>query len=99
MADRTAHHIVDEDLGAPGSYLTIRRGDRVYDLYGWAAGHVIEPRIVASRDEFFDGVVIRFRGSRVFVDAPEVRARPRLNDDSVAPWRRSRACTRPTGCG
>ena len=33
-----------------------------------------EPRIVASRDEFFDGLVIDFRGHRVFVDAPEVRA-------------------------
>ena len=74
MAEPTPHHVVDEELSAPGSYLTVRKGDRVYDLYGWAAGRVVEPRIAATRDEFFDGVVIDFRGRRLFVDAPEVRA-------------------------
>src|SRR3954451_6480127 len=74
MAERTAPHIVDEDLRDPASYLTIRPGDRVYDLYGWAAGRVVEPRIAATRDELFDGVLIDFRRRRVFVDAPEVRA-------------------------
>jgi hypothetical protein len=72
MADGTARHIVDEELTDPASYLTVRRGDRVYDLYGWAAGRVVEPRITAARDELFDGLVVDFRGRRVFVDAPEV---------------------------
>ncbi|MEA2481123.1 MAG: hypothetical protein QOJ07_3045, partial [Thermoleophilaceae bacterium] len=74
MADGTARHLVDELLRDPASYLTVRRGDRVYDLYGWAAGRVVEPRIAATRDEFFDGLVIDFRGRRLFVDAPEVGA-------------------------
>src|SRR4051812_46234018 len=74
MAEAVPGHIVDEELGEPASYLTVRRGDRVYDLYGWAAGQVVEPRIVASRDEMFDGVVVDFRGHHLFVDAPEVRS-------------------------
>jgi hypothetical protein len=74
VGEQAIRHVAEERLGEPASYLTIERGDRVYDLYGWAAGRVAEPRIVASRDEFFDGVVVAFRGRRVFVDAPEVRA-------------------------
>ena len=74
VADGTVHHLAEERLGESGSYLTIERGDRVYDLYGWAAGRVAEPRIAATRDELFDGVVVAFRGRRLFVDAPEVRA-------------------------
>ncbi|MEA2448142.1 MAG: hypothetical protein QOG63_74 [Thermoleophilaceae bacterium] len=72
MADAPARHIVDEELREPASYLTIRRGDLVYDLYGWAAGRVAEVRIAATRDELFDGLVVDFRGRRLFVDAPEV---------------------------
>src|SRR3954451_23846438 len=74
MGEQTIQHVAEEHLGEPASYLTIERGDRVYDLYGWQAGRVAEPRIVATRDEFFDGIVVAFRGKRVFVDAPEVRA-------------------------
>jgi hypothetical protein len=74
MTPGTVHHIADEELRAPASYLTVRCGDRVYDLYGWAAGKVVEPRIAHTRDEFFDGLLIDFRDRRVFVDAPEVRA-------------------------
>jgi hypothetical protein len=74
MTGPSARHIADEDLGARGSYLTLRSGDRAYDLYGWAAGRVGEVRIAATRDEFFDGVVIEFRGRRLFVDAPEIAA-------------------------
>lgn len=72
MAHRTARHLADEQLLDPASYLTVRRGDQVYDLYGWAAGKVDKPRI--TEDELFDGVVVDFRGRHVFVDAPEVRA-------------------------
>jgi len=72
MATGTAPHIVDEQLRDPASYLTIQRGDRVYDRYGWAAGRVVDPRITG--DDVFDGLVIDFRGKRVFVDAPEVCA-------------------------
>lgn len=74
MAEEAARHIVDEELREPSSYLTIRRGDRVYDRYGWAVGQVVELRIAPTRDEFFDGLVIDFRGRRVFIDAPEIRA-------------------------
>lgn len=73
MSDRTGRHIVDERLGEPSSYLTVRRGDRVYGRYGWLAGRVAEVRI-AEAHELFDGVVVDFRGRHVFVDAPEVRA-------------------------
>jgi hypothetical protein len=72
MAHKTARHIVDEQLSDPASYMTLARGDRVYDLYGWSAGWVVEPRI--TEDELFDGVVVDFRGCHVFVDAPEVKA-------------------------
>ena len=74
MAQGTVRHIIDEHLSRPASYLTIRKGDRVYDLYGWAAGLVAEPRIAATRDELFDGLMVDFHGGRVFVDAPEIRA-------------------------
>jgi hypothetical protein len=74
MAEEAARHIVDEDLHDPASYLSIRKDDRVYDLYGWAVGGVAECRIAETRDEFFDGLLVDFRGRRVFVDAPEVRA-------------------------
>jgi hypothetical protein len=70
----TARHIVDEELNGPASYLTIARGDRVYDLYGWLVGRVVEPRITEDKLELFDGVAIDCRGRHVFVDAPEVRA-------------------------
>ena len=72
MTDATTRHIVDEQLNHPASYLTVSRGDRVYDLYGWSIGRVHEPRITA--DDLFDGIVIDFRGRRVFIDAPEVKA-------------------------
>lgn len=68
--DGSAHHIVDEQLRDPASYLTVRRSDRVYDVYGWMAGRVAEPRI--TEDKHFDGLVVEFRGRRLFVDAPEV---------------------------
>jgi hypothetical protein len=74
MAESSVHYLADERIGAPASYLTIERGDRVYDLYGWAAGRVSEPRIAMTRDEFFDGIVVGFRDRRLFVDAPEVRS-------------------------
>src|SRR3954470_1973311 len=66
--EATTRHIVEEELGDPASYLSVRPGDRVYDLYGWAAGRVVEPRVVATRDEFFDGLVVDFRGRQLFVD-------------------------------
>jgi hypothetical protein len=72
VVEGTTRHIVAEELGDPASYLTVRRGDRVYDLYGWAVGPVVEPRITPTRDELFDGVVVEFRGRRLFIDAPEV---------------------------
>ena len=74
MADASARHIVDEERLDPASYLTIREGDRVYDLYGWQAGTVVEPRIAPVREQVFDGIVVDLAGGRVFVDAPEVRA-------------------------
>jgi hypothetical protein len=80
MAQATTCHIVDEELRDPASYLTIRRGDRVYDLYGWAAGHVSEARIAMTRDEFFDGIVVGFRDRRLFVDSPEIA---RIHDGLV----------------
>jgi hypothetical protein len=74
MPEGTAPHIVEQQVGEPASYLTVRPGDHVFDLYGWSVGSVIEPRITQTRDEFFDGVVVDFRGRKLFVDAPEVKA-------------------------
>jgi hypothetical protein len=71
MGSTTARHLADETLTSPASYLTVARGDRVFDLFGWAAGRVIEVRVTG--DKLFDGLVIEFRDTRLFVDAPEVR--------------------------
>ena len=65
---------MDEQLGGPRAYLTVRPHHPVYDLYRWLPGRVVEPRIAATRDELFDGLVVDFRGTQLFVDAPEVRA-------------------------
>lgn len=72
MANGTPRHIVDEQLDDPASYLTVARGDRVYDLYGWSIGRIVEPR-VTPEEGLFDGIVIDFRGQHVFIDAPEVK--------------------------
>jgi hypothetical protein len=66
--------MTDDQLHAPDTRLTMRPGDRVHDLHGWPAGRVVEPRAVATRDEFFDGVLIDFRGKLLLVDAPDIRS-------------------------
>jgi hypothetical protein len=67
-----ARHLADQTLSGPASYMTLSRGDRVFDLFGWLAGEVVDARV--TDDEQFDGVVVESRGKRLFVDAPEVGA-------------------------
>src|ERR671918_778726 len=63
-----------EDLGAPGSYITLRAGVPVYSLDGERLGegeHVLS----GPGKEIFDGIVFDaspLPGGHRFVDAPEV---------------------------
>jgi hypothetical protein len=61
-----------QDLGAPGSYMTLAEGTAVYSRDGRLLGEV--EHVLAEPDkDIFDGVVFHAgpRGHR-FVDAPEV---------------------------
>src|SRR4051812_21130494 len=84
MVEEAARHLVDEELHDPASYLTIRRGDRVYDLFGWAAGRVAECRIAATRDELFDGVVVLGLTVADLARAGDRSAAPRQPADAAA---------------
>ena len=62
------------DLGAPGSYMTLRPGVPVYSSDGQRLGDV--EHVLAEPDkDIFDGIVIDtsvLSGGNRFVDAPEV---------------------------
>ena len=63
-----------ENLGAPGSYLTLGEGVAVYSRDGRLLGEV--EHVLAEPDkDIFDGIVFDaapFTGGHRFVDAPEV---------------------------
>jgi uncharacterized protein YrrD len=60
-----------EDLGAPGSYLTLHEGLPVYSRDGQRLGEV--EHVLAEPDkDIFDGIVFGNTGTHRFVDAPEV---------------------------
>jgi hypothetical protein len=63
-----------EDLGAPGSYMTLAVGSAVYSRDGQRLGEV--EHVLAEPDkDIFDGIVFDARpgpGGHRFVDAPEV---------------------------
>jgi uncharacterized protein YrrD len=63
-----------EDLGAPGSYITLRDGVPVYSSDGQRLGEV--SHVLAEPDkDIFDGIVFDaspLPGGHRFVDAPEV---------------------------
>jgi hypothetical protein len=60
-----------EDLGAPGSYMTLGDGAAVYTRDGERVGEV--EHVLAEPDkDIFDGIVLRVPGGHRFVDAPEV---------------------------
>jgi hypothetical protein len=62
------------DLGAPGSYITLRPGVAVYSSDGERIGDVAHVLAEAEKD-IFDGIVIDtsvLPGGHRFVDAPEV---------------------------
>jgi hypothetical protein len=60
-----------EDLGAPGSYMTLRDGVAVYSSDGRRLGEV--EHVLAEPDkDIFDGIVFGHGGAHRFVDAPEV---------------------------
>ncbi|HXR60030.1 MAG TPA: hypothetical protein VN732_01765 [Solirubrobacterales bacterium] len=63
-----------EDLGAPISYLVLKRGVPVYASDGQQVGRVIKV-LAAPEAHMFDGILFdtkRGPGGRRFVDAPEV---------------------------
>jgi PRC-barrel domain len=65
-----------EDLGAPISYLVLRRGVPVFSSNGERLGKVVRVQR-DSQTQMFDGIVIDTKpgpGGRRFVDAPEVGA-------------------------
>lgn len=63
-----------DDLGQPGSYLTVKRGIAVYSRDGERLGRVV--RVLAAPNlDMFDGIVFDTTagpGGHRFVDAPEV---------------------------
>jgi hypothetical protein len=65
---------MDMDLGAPGSYLSVRRGVQVYSSDGEPIGRVVECLSAPDLD-MFDGIIFDTTagpGGHRFVDAPEV---------------------------
>jgi hypothetical protein len=65
---------VGMDLGAPGSYLSVRRGVQVYSSDGERIGQVVECLCAPDLD-MFDGIIFDTTvgpGGHRFVDAPEV---------------------------
>lgn len=63
-----------DDLGAPVSYLVLKRGASVYSKDGERLGRVV--RVLAAPEaNLFDGIVFDTKtgpGGHRFVDAPEV---------------------------
>ena len=62
------------DLGAPLSYLVLKRGVAVYSSDGERLGRVVEV-LSAPEANLFDGIIFDTKagpGGRRFVDAPEV---------------------------
>jgi hypothetical protein len=60
-----------EDLGAPGSYMTLREGVPVYSRDGRRLGEI--EHVLAEPDkDIFDGIVFGRPDGHRFVDAPEV---------------------------
>jgi PRC-barrel domain protein len=63
-----------DDLGAPVSYLVLKRGATVYSRDGERLGRVV--RVLAAPEaHLFDGIVFDTKagpGGHRFVDAPEV---------------------------
>jgi hypothetical protein len=60
-----------EDLGAPGSYMTLREGMPVWSRDGQRLGEV--EHVLAEPDkDIFDGIVFGRPDGHRFVDAPEV---------------------------
>jgi uncharacterized protein YrrD len=63
-----------DDLGAPGSYLTLKSGVPVYSSDGKRLGEV-EHVLAEPEEDIFDGIVFDaspLPGGHRFVDAPEV---------------------------
>ena len=56
---------------APTSFLTLEAGTAVVDRFGAPVGDV--DRVLLLEDGGFDGIIVRTRTGKRFVDAPEVR--------------------------
>ena len=55
----------------PASFLTLKRGTSVVDRFGERVGEV--HRVLLLEGGGFDGIIVRTRAGKRFVDAPEVR--------------------------
>jgi hypothetical protein len=55
----------------PASFLTLERGTSVVDRFGQPVGEV--HRVLLFEGGGFDGIIVRTRAGKRFVDAPEVR--------------------------
>ncbi len=55
----------------PASFLTLEPGTSVVDRFGQTVGEV--QRVLLHEDGAFDGIIVRTRVGRRFVDAPDVR--------------------------
>jgi hypothetical protein len=60
-----------DDLGAPGSYLTLAEGVAVYSRDAMRLG-AVEHVLAEPGKDIFDGIVFERSGGHRFVDAPEV---------------------------
>jgi sporulation protein YlmC with PRC-barrel domain len=63
---------VDDDEGDPIGYKVLPRGTPVVTSDGVEIGKV-QRVLDNAREHIFDGLVVKTRDRRVFVDAPEVR--------------------------
>ncbi len=76
-----------DDAGDPIGYKVLRRGTAVFTTDGTEIGIVVKV-LDNAREHIFDGIVVKTKERKVFVDAPEVdriyERRVQLNIDAAA---------------
>jgi hypothetical protein len=76
-----------DDAGDPIGYKVLRRGTAVVTTDGTEIGTVVKV-LDNAREHIFDGIVVKTKERKVFVDAPEVdriyERRVQLNIDAAA---------------
>lgn len=69
-ADATRVREAESPGAGPSSFLTLKAGTPVFDRFGLPVGDV--DQVLIAHHSFFDGIIVRGRVGRRFVDAPEV---------------------------